>query len=189
MSKLLTAMVLIAPFFGTVVPATAQTQTSALELCGGYDYVRFNVNARVNGFPPSSSYNGNGGGGQLQYNVNRWFGVVGDVTGYGIPTYGATAVGMSYLFGPKVSLRKRRLTPFAQTFFGGLLASNGIGTPGPDNHFAMSSGGGLDVNVSQHVAIRPVQAEYFMTRYPDGLNNQQNNFRYSAGVVLQLGTR
>jgi opacity protein-like surface antigen len=189
MSKMFTTLVLLVLLLGAVVPASAQTETSALELYGGYDYVRFNVNARVVGFPPSSSHNGNGGGGQLEYNVNRWLGVVGDVSGYGIPTIGATAVAMSYLFGPRVNLHSGRLTPFAQTFFGGLLASNRIGTPGPENHFAMSAGGGLDVNVSHHMAVRPIQAEYFMTRYPDSLNNQQNNFRYSAGIVLQLGSK
>lgn len=167
----------------------AQSETPLLDLYGGYDYVRFNVNARVPGFPASSSYNGNGGGGQLEYNVDRWLGVVGDVSGYGVPTIGATAVGMSYMFGPRINLRERRVTPFAQTLFGGLLATNGIGIGGTQNHFAMTAGGGLDVNVSRHVAVRPVQAEYFMTRYPDGLDNRQNNFRYSAGVILHVGNR
>ena len=32
-----------------------------------------------------------------------------------------------------------------------------------------------------------VQAEYFLTRIPNGLNNRQNNFRYSAGIVLRFG--
>ena len=44
----------------------------------------------------------------------------------------------------------------------------------------------MDVRVSKHVAIRPVQAEYFMTTFPDGANNRQNHFRFSAGVVLRL---
>lgn len=169
--------------------AHAQSETPRLDLYGGYEYVRFNVNARVPGFPASSSHNGNGGGGQLEYNLDRWLGVVGDVGGYGVPTFGATAAAMSYLFGPRVNLRQRKVTPFAQTLFGGLLASNGVGTPGPQNHFAMTAGGGLDVSVSRHLAVRPVQAEYFMTRYPDGLSDRQDNFRYSAGVVLYVGNR
>jgi hypothetical protein len=32
-----------------------------------------------------------------------------------------------------------------------------------------------------------VQAEYFMTKIPDGLNNRQNNFRLGAGIVIRFG--
>ncbi len=189
MNKRFTSALLLLTLCTGVQRVHAQSETPQLDLYGGYDYVRFNVNAKVPGFPASSSYNGNGGGGQLEYNMDRWLGVVGDVSGYGIPTYGATAAAMSYLFGPRINLRERRVTPFAQTLFGGLLASNGVGVGGTQNHFAMTAGGGLDVNVSQHVAVRPVQAEYFMTRYPDGLDNRQNNFRYSAGVILHVGSK
>ena len=34
--------------------------------------------------------------------------------------------------------------------------------------------------------IRPVQAEYFMTKIPDGLSNRQNNFRFSTGIVFRF---
>ena len=33
----------------------------------------------------------------------------------------------------------------------------------------------------------PCRAEYFLTKFPDGLNNRQNNFRYSAGIVVRFG--
>lgn len=51
----------------------------------------------------------------------------------------------------------------------------------------MSVGGGVDLRVSKSIAIRPVQAEYFMTKIPDGLNEQQNNFRFGTGMVLRFG--
>jgi hypothetical protein len=50
----------------------------------------------------------------------------------------------------------------------------------------MTAGGGIDLKVSRHVSVRPVQAEYFMTKIPDGLNNRQNNFRFGAGVVFRF---
>jgi hypothetical protein len=34
-----------------------------------------------------------------------------------------------------------------------------------------------------------VQAEYFMTKIPDGLNNRQDNLRVGAGIVFQFSTR
>jgi len=51
----------------------------------------------------------------------------------------------------------------------------------------MTAGGGIDVKLSKHFSIRPVQAEYFLTKIPDGLNNPQNNFRFSAGIVFRFG--
>ena len=51
----------------------------------------------------------------------------------------------------------------------------------------MTAGGGIDFKVSRQISVRPVQAEYFMTKIPDGLNNRQNNLRLGAGVVFRLG--
>lgn len=53
----------------------------------------------------------------------------------------------------------------------------------------MTAGGGVDYKISQHFAIRPIQAEYFLTDFTDYASNRQNNFRYGAGVVFRLGTR
>jgi hypothetical protein len=47
----------------------------------------------------------------------------------------------------------------------------------------------VDIQVTKLIAIRPVQAEYFLTTIPDGLNNRQNSFRFSAGVVFRLGKK
>jgi hypothetical protein len=93
---------------------------------------------------------------------------------------------MPYLFGPRANLRRGRVTPFAQVLFGGILASNRIGNLGSENNFAMAAGGGIDLRVSRHFSIRPLQAEYFLTKIPDGLNDRQNNFRLSAGIVFRF---
>ena len=63
--------------------ARAQEKPSKVELYGGYYCGRFNVNANVSGVAPSQTFNGNGGGGQLEYNTNKWLGFVGDLAGYG----------------------------------------------------------------------------------------------------------
>jgi hypothetical protein len=86
-----------------------------------------------------------------------------------------------------VNVRHGLLTPFAQLRLGGVWTSSGIEQIGWQNHFAMTAGGGIDVKLSKHFSIRPVQAEYFLTKIPDGLNNRQNNFRFSAGIVFRFG--
>jgi dihydrofolate reductase len=85
--------------------------------------------------------------------------------------------------------RRDKFTPFAQVLAGGFASTTGIATSGLQNHFALGAGGGVDIQVTKLIAIRPVQAEYFLTTIPDGLNNRQNSFRFSAGVVFRLGKK
>jgi opacity protein-like surface antigen len=176
---------------GFALPAKAQDVTPRFEAYAGYYYTRFNVNANVPGIAPSAGYNGNGGGGQLEYNVNRWLGAVGDLGGFLATSSGNGAfagAGFTYLFGPRVNFRRGKVTPFAQILLGGIRTTDGIAqSTGTENNFAMTAGGGIDFKVSRHFSVRPVQAEYFLTKIPDGLNNRQNNFRFSAGVVFRLG--
>ncbi len=172
-------------------PLWAQEQPSAFEAYAGYYYVRFNVNANAPGIAPFAAYNGNGGGGELEYNINHWLGAVGNVAGFVATSSGNGAfagAGLTYLFGPRVNFRLGKIAPFAQVLFGGIRTTDGIAqSTGTENNFAMLAGGGLDLKLSKHVSVRPVQAEYFMTKIPDGLNNRQNNFRFSAGVVICFG--
>jgi hypothetical protein len=56
----------------------------------------------------------------------------------------------------------------------------------------MLVGGGLDVRVSKHVAIRPFETDYFQTNLPSLVTdstNRQHNFRYSAGVNFLFGAQ
>jgi len=184
------ALLLLLGLVAAARPMKAQEQASKLEAYGGYYYARFNINASAAGGAASEIFNGNGGGVQLEYNANNWLGVGGDMAGYGATatTNGALVGGaFTYLFGPRVNFRHGKVTPFAQTLFGGIWTTDGIGHSGSENNFAMTAGGGIDFKVSTHVSVRPVQAEYFMTKIPDGLNNRQNNLRLGAGVVVRLG--
>jgi hypothetical protein len=182
-------------FLVAAYPVKAQDQPAKFEAYGGYYYARFNINANAPGIAPSAIYNGNGGGGQLEYNVNRWLGVVGDISGFYATSSGNGAfagVAVPYLFGARVNFRHGgvmgKVTPFAQALFGGVWTTDGIAkSTGPENNFAMTAGGGIDFKVSRHVSVRPIQAEYFMTKIPDGLNNRQDNLRIGAGVVIRLG--
>lgn len=129
--------------FAFVLPAKAQEETSKADLYVGYDYLRLNSGG--------TAFNFNGGSGQLAYNVYDWLGVVGDFGGY-YTSNGFRAGILSYLFGPRINLRRHgKVTPFAHVLFG---AGRTI-VDSPQNAFAMSVGGGVDFKVSEHFAIRP----------------------------------
>jgi len=185
--------VLVAVLFsaaaGTTLAQQATGNVPQVEVSGGYSYVRANP-ANSNG-----GFNLNGGSGSLTYNFTDHFSAVGEFGGYhfsGLPA-GLSSTMYTYLFGPRISLRKSgRVTPFAQVLLGGgrLNASSG-GVDAGENGFAMAVGGGVDLNVNSRFAIRLVQADYLLTRFANvnGSSVTQNNARISAGLVFRFGSR
>jgi hypothetical protein len=186
-----------------------------MEAFVGYDFVRFNPNSVY-----APSFNANGGSGQFVYNVTRWLGGVLDVGAVNKGTLNQLSVDttvMNFVAGPRVTFHNHsRFLPFAQVLFGGAYATTStpvtvlpgeatIFPPGvvvsPNlpvqarltaSHvgFAMLAGGGLDIRISRHVAFRPVEANYYLTRIPSivtGNVSNRNNFRYSAGVNFLFG--
>jgi opacity protein-like surface antigen len=91
----------------------------------------------------------------------------------------------NFLFGPTFSYNKlERVKPFAHTLFGVSHASAGfLGFGGSDNAFAMALGGGVDAGVHKNVAVRLVQADYFLTRFG---SQSQNSARISTGLMLRF---
>ena len=164
------------------------------EAFGGYSYLHVSENG--------DGINFNGGSGSVAYNFNSLLGVVADFGGYhGSQNFGegenVSINVVTYLFGPKVSLRHGKFTPFAQALFGGAHGSfnatevcdarvRGQGDCGnentSDNGFSLAVGGGVDWNATTHIGIRLIQAEYLMTQF---LNSTQNNARISTGVTFR----
>jgi hypothetical protein len=186
---------LIALFgIASICPMASQAQSAAgtasqLDVAVDYSYVRANSASGI------SSSNLQGGSASVTYIFRRHFGVVGDFGGYmftGQPA-GLSAQMYTYVFGPRYTFTKsEKFVPFAQALFGGgRLNASRAGVQAGENGFAMALGGGLDIGLSRRFAIRAVQAEYLMTRFPNnaGVSVTQNNFRISAGLVVRFGAR
>jgi hypothetical protein len=55
----------------------------------------------------------------------------------------------------------------------------------------------LDVNLTRHISIKPIQVEYVMTQFDSaslggstkGFGDHQNDIRYSGGVVFKFGAQ
>jgi len=67
----------------------------------------------------------------------------------------------TYLFGPRVSLRRSRFVPYAQALFGGARLSTSFVDPTTgiastaQNGFAAAFGGGVDVRLGDRVTVKP----------------------------------
>jgi hypothetical protein len=193
---LLVAVLLI----GTV--AFAQDFPKA-EIDGYYSYFRFN--------PENSgtlnSHSLNGGGGDVAFYFNKMIGIKAEFAGYqslsvtytnGSTIAKASANLFTYNVGPIFKFRSGKLEPFGEALFGGAhssfygnlckVVSCVVNNPS-NNAFDFVIGGGLDVPVSQHFAIRPVEADYVLTRFGNGFtkgNQNQSNFRYQAGIQVRF---
>lgn len=164
--------------------------TPAFEIALGYVYTSFN--------PPGPNHNMNGGIGSITGNVNNWLGLTAEFTGStigGLPA-GTDGTFYTYLFGPHFARRSERITPFVHSLFGAAhLNVNAPATVAPgtllvstlhQNAFAMALGGGFDVNLGRRLSWRIVEADYLLTRFTDGQNDLQNNFRASTAVILKF---
>jgi len=170
------------------------------------------------GGPPVQITGGNnfncaGGGGTIAYNITSMLGIAADLGGcrfFG-NTLGAgntiTGNQFTYLFGPRLTFRNASpFRPFFELNFGGdrlsasckssannCLTAVGSGTYSK-NAFAMTVGGGFDIQINKKFSIRPVQAEYLYTRFGNNCaasvcsnNNNQNSFRLKSGIVIGWG--
>lgn len=175
---------------GTIPAFTQDAHRSEVAL--GYTYVHTNA-------PPGDCgcISLHGGGGSFAWLVKPQFAIVADLGA--VHSGDAASSGLdltltSYLFGPRVlyQTKKTRIVPFAQALLG---ATHATGTLAPANSnggssstvFAATLGGGIDIPIKHHIAVRPAQVEYFVTTLPNSITSHQNNLRVSSGIVLRFG--
>jgi opacity protein-like surface antigen len=175
-----------------------------IEVFGGYSYFHADdddleeADATYGEFDNLHGWNASVAG-----NVNRWLGLTADFSGHyvsdTIEGIDLDASQHNFLFGPRVSFRREMITPFAHALFGAsrLEASAEVDDAEvsfDDTAFSMALGGGVDVNLSDRIAIRAIQIDWLHTRFDPaefanpGGDNTQNNARLSFGVVFKFGS-
>jgi outer membrane immunogenic protein len=190
-TPILALLLPVAAMAAAPVAAPAQS-TPAAEIAFTYNWVHTNA-------PPKDCgcFSMNGGGGSFAYNFTRRWAVVGSVGAENNGKVDATGLGLTladFLVGGRYTLRSHsRLQPFGQILLGaahtsGSLSPDQIGL-GAATSFAATTGGGVDVNLSRRIALRAIQAEYFLTMLPNGSSDRQNNLRLSAGFVFRFGSK
>ncbi len=170
----------------------ARAACNQFEVAGSYDYVRvnstFTVPTETTGSgggttQSSTSVNLNGWNAEVAGNPTCWLGIVGSFSGvYASPVSGVSDHAYSYVFGPRLNLHNSTpFTPFVEALFGGVTAGQtGFAS---QNSFEGNFGGGVDISLGGHWAIRP-KADYVPTHF-DG--KTQNNAAVSVAIVFKLG--
>jgi len=117
--------------------------------------------------------------------------------------YHASGSMQTYTFGPVVKARYKHFEPFGQILFGvghtntyAQLSKTVAAAPGAtlpiqpsQTPFTMVVGGGVDLPIRHNIAVRAADFDYVLTRITNPLTstNNQNNWRYGAGVQFRFG--
>lgn len=203
--------------FGTILLAgiSAFAQDRA-DIFGEYSYLHFSPT--ITGLSARNFNGGGGGidlyflkilgikGDFMAYTSStftRTFSTTVVIPGNGIipaGTYSGQGNMVTYLAGPVLRVPLPLIKPFGEVLFGAsytngyvnltnAINANGGTLATPSQHpFTMAAGGGVDVSVSHHLAIRVGELDYVLTRYTNPLTstNNQNNFRYCGGVIVRF---
>ena len=162
----------------------------SMEAGANYSWVRANAAPGECG-----CFSMNGGAGWFAVRFTHSLAVVGEIGSEHASDINGTTGGLtltSYVAGPRYSLHLGKLSPFGQVLVGGAHATGDLtvvrfGVSEPANSFAMLAGGGLDVELTRHWAVRVAQVDYFLTRFSNGTNDHQNNLRAGGGIVYRFG--
>ncbi len=135
----------------------------------------------------------NGGGLSGSWNFRGPWSAVVDISAE--HTGSATPVGnsltlVSYLAGARYKIPQPWLEgdhkpqPFAQILLGAAHAGGGeAGVADGSFKFATRIGGGIDVPLNAHFAVRVIQIDYYLTTFVNATNDHQNNLLIGAGIV------
>jgi outer membrane protein OmpA-like peptidoglycan-associated protein/opacity protein-like surface antigen len=183
--------------------AAAQDQPAPKwELYGGYS--AFYAGCDLNGLLPGGvtpvtsclKWDPRGVGASVTYDFNRWLGLTVDSSGqWGSGNTGVAArIDQVEFFnisaGPKITFRTHYFSPFLEALGGEhRLASEVFG-----NDFApgFMAGGGLDVNLGRHFAVRLFRADFVYSDHQYGPSSvvpatDVRGVRLQSGVVFMFG--
>jgi hypothetical protein len=165
-------------------PAAPQTSKAAaaprskVDIFAGYSYLRFDGASM--GLPHQSGLNGWAATGTM-YVYKPWLGAVADFSGNYAKSYGLAFNAYNFLAGPELAYRRPGHTIFIRGLIG--MARNKI-SGATDSGLEYGGGGGLDINLRSHLAVRAFQADFLKART---YGVQQTNIRVSTGLVWRWG--
>jgi outer membrane protein OmpA-like peptidoglycan-associated protein/opacity protein-like surface antigen len=171
------------------------------ELFGGYSV--FDPGATVYGELPGAllplssrlEWNPRGAGASVTYNFDKWLGLTLDTSthwGSGESTFVKRiddAAFSNLSFGPKITFRHERFSPFLEVLVGDHRLM-------PDafhdvDKLGVMIGGGLDVKVSRHIALRLIRADFVLSNYRYGPSSvpstEIRGLRAQTGLVFMFG--
>jgi opacity protein-like surface antigen len=190
--------------------AWAQTDYPKVELFAGYSMLKPELPEdliQAAGIPttPNSKFLNQGFNVSAAKNLTEYFGIVADfrynqgnilkTTGIS-PSHSLTMRTLSAMAGPRFTWRKNEvITPFVHAMAGVdyLRFVDKVEATGNSGSFVIydcgigvAAGGGVDLKIKDSMAVRLVQADYYVTQHGD---KTMNNVNLAFGIVFRLGMK
>jgi hypothetical protein len=137
-----------------------------------------------------------GGSAQIHGRVYGGWGLVADVAGAHAANISSSGVGLDMItatFGPRYTWfpAHARYQFFGQGMVGiadgfNSVFPNSAGVQTVANSLAVKTGGGINFNLTPHLALRGFEIDYLRTQMPNAANNAQNNLQINSGFVLRF---
>ena len=149
----------------------------------------------------NESFWAQGGSAELTTTFYRGLGIAANVTGTHVANIRSSGVGLTLVtttFGPTYTwaVPQHRSSPGQWKFVGESLIgiANGTGSVFPDpsgaqsgaSSLALQIGGGADLELSRHFALRLVHADWLRTQLPNATTNVQNTLQLDAGIIFRF---
>jgi hypothetical protein len=160
----------------------------------GHLEVAVTYDATLSNMVGGSSFWMQGGHVETEGSFYRGLGVVADVGGTHAANINSAGAGLDLVtatFGPRYTWSHHRSGLFGQVLVGEAWGMNSTfpnpaGATTSANSLALEAGGGVNLALSPHFALRAFQANWFRTQLPNGASNLQNNLRLGAGFVFRF---
>lgn len=194
MSRLLSSVLLMGVLIAAV-PLAAQQRSSPNTPRGTLE-VSVTYGAMLSNAITSSRFWMQGGSVEIAGEFYRGLSVVADVSGMHTGNINSSGVGLNLVtatFGPRYtwSSAKSRYELFGQGLVGEANGFNGLfpnasGAMDSADSMAVEAGGGMNVALSPHLAVRAFEVNWLRTQLPNSTTNVQNNVRFGAGMVFRF---
>jgi hypothetical protein len=137
-----------------------------------------------------------GGAASLSAEIYHGLGVAANIDGSRSSNINGTGINLTSVtatFGPRYewATRSHRYSVFGEGLFGISRGADSVfpnvhGAQTDYNSFAFQIGGGFDLRLGHRFSVRPIQADWVRTEFPNATTDVQNSLRLGAGIVWRL---
>jgi hypothetical protein len=192
MPKTISTMLLL----GAMTVAVAAAQKPKQATPDGRLELSFTYDATLADAITKQSFWMQGGSVELHGQFYKGWGVVADITGLHTGNMHSSGVPLSLVtatFGARYTWQQpgRRYALFGQLLGGEAFGFDSIfpaagGALENAKSLAAQAGGGMNIDVSPHLALRAFEADWLRTQMPNTTTNVQNSIKMGAGVIFRF---
>jgi outer membrane protein with beta-barrel domain len=203
MRRLIVPVIGLAVVLALSIPSFAQeVNYPKAEIFGGFSISSMGVASvdPTTGLPTTLRNSFWGWQGSANGNLTHSLAIVGDFGGQYKTVAGVPMNSYQFLFGPRITFRRPRVTPFVHALFGGAKLGTGSFSftdpitglsatiPGASSTgLGLAMGGGIDVNMNDRLALRVPQFDWTPMHVGGVWTN--NVIRIGIGLVVKAGQK